>query len=217
MDFLSSFSFCSFFSFSFQWCSVHVNFHTHTRTHTHRFSQQAMQCGHTSLLPLILAQITTQNRTHTLEQRETEKNTETERETETEIERKIAEVELEHNSFPSHASSSNSQLNDRDVSLPQLGHRLLDKEQNFHSVKKRGIFTARLPTKSSVGILCEFSLNPVAAALLPHVNVAWQCNIWRRDVLILFRCPLSGEVCDVGGVEGRRVESGEPISWRRRS
>ena len=168
-----------------------------------RFSQQATETGRNSHLPLILSQIRplTDDLTPDLSQGDGGEG---------------------DSGYPSHQVPPGSKLSERGVALSQIGLRLSGSEESsMRYLRRRGLFTRKLPRESTAGYISEFLVNSAAMSLLPCVSTAWRYDmdsgygLRRRDILLLFRCPLSGVVYDLGGVSRRHAGSGEPISWNK--
>ena len=119
-----------------------------------------------------------------------------------------------------------SKLMSRGLPLSQLGFTLRGNEE--HRIKclwKKGYFSRSLPKELSSGYISDFVMNHTMRTLYPGVSVVWRWRVegerggvgGRRDILMLFRCPVGGSVYDLGAVSRRHTGSGEPTAWKEHS
>ena len=118
---------------------------------------------------------------------------------------------------------SDSKLIDRGLPLSQLGFTLWGSEgTKVKCLRKRGYFTRSLPLELSSGYIGDFVMNSTMRSLYPSIRIVWQCGVGKegggkgRGILVLFRCPVSGSVYDLGAVSRRHLGSGEPTAWHCR-
>ena len=121
-------------------------------------------------------------------------------------------------------SASGFKLSDRGLPVSQLGHTLWGNEESrVNCLRRKGYFTRHLPSELTCGYIRDFVMNHALSSLYPCNSAVWRCGVEGegeregREVLLLFRCPASGSVYDLGAVSRRHSGSGEPTAWQRHS
>ena len=113
---------------------------------------------------------------------------------------------------------SGSKLIDRGLPLSQLGFSLWgNEERKVKCLRKSGYYFRSLPSELVDGSIRAFVMNHTMSSLHPCVSIVWRCRVEEsskgRNILILFMCPVSGSVYDLGAVSRRHLGSGEPAAW----
>ena len=115
-------------------------------------------------------------------------------------------------------------VSDRGLPLSQLGYTLCGSEENrVKCQRKKGYFTRRLPPELPSGYIRDFVMNHAMRSLYPCNSAVWRCDVEGegvgegREILLLFKCAVSGSVYDLGAVSRRHSGSGEPTAWQRHS
>lgn len=202
-----------------------------------RFSRQATQAGLNSDLPLILSQIrpstpdshiSTSNTDNTTRTTGSDRSNDSEHLTMAWTPKRLGQSSTGvRTTVMSHQGTSQtrgSKLTSRGLPLSQLGFTLWgSEEQRIKCLRKKGYFSRSLPEELSYGYIRDFVMNHTVRSLYPSVSVVWRVEGdeggvgGRRDILMLFRCPLGGSVYDLGAVRRRHAGSGEPTAWQQHS
>ena len=118
-------------------------------------------------------------------------------------------------------SNCNSKLSDRDTPLSPLSCTIWGGEESRDKyLPEKGYFTRQLPPELSSGYIRDLVMNHAMRSLYPCNSVVRRCSVGGegggegREILLLFKCPLSGSVYDLGAVSRRHSGSGEPTAWQ---
>ena len=161
-----------------------------------RFSQQAATAALNSAQPLILSHIRHSSNSITTSKDDT----------------------ITSSSQQKSQTVTGSELNKRGLPLSQLGSSLWRHgEGKVKCLRKSGYSIRSLPSGLPDGYIRALVLNNTMTTLNPCISVVWKYGTEEsrvgKDLLLLFKCPVSGSVYDLGAVSRRHLGSGEPTAW----